>query len=100
MNMRSMMRIAAAAVLSAVLGLGEERPGDAALLQAIQQSDLGAVKRSIEAGADVNAREKSGASALMEAAVYSTASCMALLLDKGADPNAANQAGATALMWS
>ncbi|MGH9628843.1 MAG: ankyrin repeat domain-containing protein, partial [Bryobacteraceae bacterium] len=83
-----------------VLAQAEERQADRELLHAIQQSDLDAVKRSIYAGADVNAKDKSGTSPLMHAAVYSSLECMRLLLNGGAAADSANNAGATALMWS
>jgi ankyrin repeat protein len=95
-----MTTVAAAALMSVAFAPAQERPGDVALVQAIQQSDLEAVKRSIQAGANVNLADKSGTTPLMHAAIYSDAACIRLLLDKGADPNTANQAGATALMWS
>lgn len=100
MSLRCMTAVAAIALVSIAFAPAQERPGDVALVQAIQQSDLEAVKRSIQAGANVNLADKSGTTPLMHAAIYSDAACIRLLLDKGADPNTANQAGATALMWS
>ena len=100
MSLRCMTNVAAIALVSIAFAPAQERPGDVALVQAIQQSDLEAVKRSIQAGANVNLADKSGTTPLMHAAIYSDAACIRLLLDKGADPNTANQAGATALMWS
>ncbi|MBZ5620470.1 MAG: ankyrin repeat domain-containing protein [Acidobacteriia bacterium] len=90
----------ATAFLSVSCGLADERSSGAALIEAIQRSDLPDLERAIEAGANVNSADKFGTTPLMQAALYSNASCIRLLLDKGADPNAANQAGATALMWS
>jgi ankyrin repeat protein len=73
---------------------------DRALLQAVQESNPDAIKKAIQAGANVDAADTSGATALMQAAIYSDVVCMRLLLENGANPNAANQVGSTALMWS
>ncbi len=96
-------RIAEGAVVFCAYMAGlraEERPFQAALIQAIHESDVAAVEKALVRGADVNKPGQSGATPLMEAAIWSNTACMRLQLNHGADVNAANQAGATALMWS
>ena len=78
----------------------QERRPDLDLMNAIQKSDLPAIKRSIAAGADVNVSDKTGTTPLMYAAAYSDVNCMRMLLNRGAAPNVVNKVGATALMWS
>src|SRR5215203_2813149 len=96
---RRISAVAATACLFVMIATAQEHAADAALMRAIERSDLAAVERALKAGANVNAGGTSG-TPLMQAAIYSTAACMRLLLDRGAAPNAANQAGSTALMWS
>jgi ankyrin repeat protein len=96
---RRISAVAATACLFVMIATAQENAADAALMRAIEQSDLAAVERALKAGANVNAGGTSG-TPLMQSAICSTAACMRLLLDRGADPNAANQAGSTALMWS
>jgi ankyrin repeat protein len=92
--------IATAGVLVPVAPAQESGRQDRALIQGVQESNLDAIKRAIQAGANVDAADTSGATALMQAAIYSDAACMRLLLDNGANPNAVNQVGSTALIWS
>jgi hypothetical protein len=70
------------------------------LFQAIQKSDVPAVRRVLASGLDANARDADDTPALMAAVLYSDARCVKLLLDRGAAPNATDKAGATALMWA
>lgn len=76
------------------------RPSVAPMVQAIRRSDIGAVKKAIARGADVNARSDDGDTPLMHAAVLSNADCVKVLLKAGADPNARDKRGGTALMRS
>jgi ankyrin repeat protein len=68
------------------------------LVTAIRDADAQAVRKLIEDGADVNARDAEGNTPLILAAFYASPRCVALLLEKGADANAANRAGVTALI--
>jgi N-acyl-D-amino-acid deacylase len=68
------------------------------LVRAIRDADVQAVRKLIENGADVNARDADGNTPLILASFYASPQCVALLLEKGADANAANEAGATALI--
>lgn len=88
-------------LLLAVCGLAcaAENAGDR-LLGEIRKGDLGAVRASLDHGADANARDAKGATALMYCALYSEVECVDLLLKKGADPNASSDLGVTPLMWS
>src|SRR5262249_5988153 len=65
---------------------------------AIRDGDATAVRRLIEDGADVNARDAEGNTPLILASFYASPECVAFLLEKGADANAANKAGVTALI--
>jgi hypothetical protein len=57
------------------------------------------VKRLVELGADLEARDDSGSTPLIHAAKHN-ADCVRLLLDLGAAPNARDREGKTALDWS
>ena len=68
------------------------------LIAAIRDADVHAVRKLIENGADVNARDAEGNTPLILASFYASPICVALLLEKGADANAVNEAGVTALI--
>jgi ankyrin repeat protein len=74
------------------------KPTAADLVTAIRNGDAQAVRKLLDNGADVNARDAEGNTPLMLASFYSTLDCVELLIDKGADVNAVNKAGATALI--
>src|SRR6516164_5860909 len=99
-----------AIVLFAGLGVAmvlfSGRPGDlrkakpitADLVTAIRHADAQAVRRLLENGTDVNARDAEDNTPLILAAFYASPKCLELLIEKGADVNAANKAGATPLI--
>src|SRR5262245_56667032 len=99
-----------AIVLFAGLGVAivlfSGRPGDlrkakpitADLVTAIRNADAQAVRRLLENGTDVNARDAEGNTPLILASFYASPECLELLIEKGADVNAANKAGATPLI--
>jgi ankyrin repeat protein len=91
------------AVVALLFALGllaaDTRPVEP-LFQAIQKSDVPAMKRLLAGGLDANARDADDTPALMAAVLYSDARCVKLLLDRGAAPNATDKAGVTALMWA
>ena len=76
----------------------EAKPIAPDLVTAIRDADAQAVRKLIENGADVNARDAEGNTPLILASFYASPKCVALLLEKGADANAANKAGVTALI--
>jgi uncharacterized protein len=76
----------------------EAKPIAADLVTAIRKADAPVVRKLLESGADVNARDAEGNTPLILASFYASPECVALLIDKGADVNAANQAGATPLI--
>jgi Ankyrin repeats (3 copies)/Ankyrin repeat len=58
------------------------------------------LKRLLDKGADVNARDPSGATALRWAVIAGQHDMVQALLDAGADPTLANHKGDTPLMWA
>src|SRR5262249_3739342 len=99
-----------AIVLCAGLGVAivlfSGRPGDlrkatpitADLVTAIRNADAQAVRKLLENGADVNARDADGNTPLILASFYASPQCVELLIAKGADVKAANNAGVTPLI--
>ena len=75
-----------------------QRPIAPDLVTAIRDADAQAVRKLIDNGADVNARDAEGNTPLILASFYASPKCVELLLEKGADANAANKAGVTALI--
>lgn len=67
------------------------------LLTILRSGDIGALQRSLAAGADANSADSRGTTALHYAALYSSPEAMALLIEAGARVNAANRAGVTPL---
>jgi ankyrin repeat protein/mono/diheme cytochrome c family protein len=68
------------------------------LVKAIRDADAQAVRKLIDAGAEINAQDAAGNTPLILASFYASPKCVALLIAKGADANAANKAGVTALV--
>jgi ankyrin repeat protein len=68
------------------------------LVTAIRNADVRALRKLLDDGADVNARDAEGDTPLILASFYATPACVELLIEKGADVNAANKAGVTALI--
>src|SRR6516164_5843498 len=79
-------------------GQGEPRPIAADLFTAIRNADAQAVRKLLDNGADVNARDPEGNTPLILASFYASPECLELLIEKGADVNSANKAGATPLI--
>src|SRR6516165_9550994 len=77
---------------------GEARPIAADLVTAIRNADAQAVRKLLDNGADVNARDAAGNTPLILAAFYASPESVELLIEKGADLNSANKAGATPLI--
>src|SRR6516162_4839199 len=76
----------------------EAEPIAADLVAAIRNADAQAVRKLLDNGADVNARNAEGDTPLILASFYGSPECVELLVEKGADVNAANKAGATPLI--
>ncbi|MGD0784821.1 MAG: ankyrin repeat domain-containing protein [Sedimentisphaerales bacterium] len=71
---------------------------NAQLIQAAKAGDLAAVQKSLDSGANINAKRSSdGTTALIWAALNGRKEVVQLLLDKGADANTASNDGLTAL---
>src|SRR5262245_46224024 len=68
------------------------------LVTAIRNGDVRVVRKLLDNGADVNARDAEGNTPLILASFYASPECLELLIEKGADVNAANKAGATPLI--
>src|SRR4051794_5627693 len=62
----------------------EVKPIAADLVAAIRDGDAAAVRKLIENGADVNARDAEGNTPLILASFYASPKCVGLLLEKGA----------------
>jgi ankyrin repeat protein len=76
----------------------EAEPIEAELVTAIRNGDMQVVRKLLENGADLNARDAEGNTPLILASFYASPQCVELLIDNGADVNSANKAGATALI--
>src|SRR6516165_6588744 len=76
----------------------EPRPIAPDLFTAIRNADAQAIRKLLDNGADVNAREAEGNTPLILASFYASSECLELLIEKGANVNAANKAGATPLI--
>jgi ankyrin repeat protein/mono/diheme cytochrome c family protein len=68
------------------------------LFEAIRANDHATVRKLVEGGADLRARDESGNTPLMVAAWQADIEVFKLLLDDNADVNASNSAGITPLM--
>jgi ankyrin repeat protein len=68
------------------------------LVATIRAADAQAIRKLLDNGADVNARDAEDNTPLILASFYANAKCVALLLEHGADVNAANETGVTALI--
>ena len=75
----------------------EAKPIAPDLVTAIRDADAPAVRKLIDSGADVNARDAEGNTPLILASFYASPKCVALLLEKGADPNICSKDGASPL---
>ena len=73
----------------------EAKPIAPVLVAAIRDADEHAVRKLLDNGADVNARDAEGNTSLILASFYASPERLELLIEKGADVNAANKAGVT-----
>jgi ankyrin repeat protein len=76
----------------------EAGPTGAEVAAAIRNEDVSAVRKLLDRGADVNARDAEGNTPLILASFYAGPECVQLLIETGADVNAANRAGVTPLI--
>jgi hypothetical protein len=79
------------------LWLEEMGPLDLDLHYAVRDGDLKEVRKLLDKGADVNARDKYGWTPLHEAASYGHLDIVKLLVERGADVNARDKDGRTPL---
>ncbi len=84
--------------LATMLGCGDQQQSDVDLWTAVLTDDLGAVKRHIAAGVDLNAKELIGGNtALHLAAIFGKPEAARLLAAAGTDLETINNEGNTAL---
>ena len=78
----------------------EEREGvePEVFFRSVMNGDFAEVKRLIEEGVDINARDNEGHTTLMYAAGYGHTEVAKLLIEEGADINARDNEGTTALL--
>jgi len=65
---------------------------------AIERSDVDAIRRLLDAGADINARDRRNQTGLMIAAQHGRPAVAGLLIDRGADLNASAKYTLSAIM--
>ena len=90
----------AAAVIAALLAQSAAAEDEQRLIVAVRQQDHQAVRRLLEARADVNARQPDGSTALHWAVYRDDVELVALLLGAKADVDAANDVGVTPLLMA
>jgi ankyrin repeat protein len=88
----------AAALLAALAASAGSQTASASIATAAQEADVAAVRKLIDAGADVNERAADGSSALLWAVYEQAPDLVSLLLGAGADPNVANDFGVSPLL--
>ncbi len=86
------------ATLFGILAVAAAQTASATIAAAARDADVGAVKKMIASGADVNAPEADGTSALLWAAYQQAPEIVSVLLQAGANPNTANRFGMTPLL--
>ena len=74
------------------------QPPKISIAEAVHNEDIGAIKRHIAAGTDIN--EYNGATPLILAIVNRSQKVVEALIAGGADVNARNEGGAAALHWA
>ena len=79
-------------------GRRAQQADGSALLRAVQHGQVRAVRRLLDAGADVNTKNKAGNTVLMTATRKGYVEVVGVLLDSGANVNAKNTLNNTALM--
>jgi len=85
---------------ASTLAFGGQKELNQAMHSSIKNRDLASLKKTLDGGANPNARDNDGVTALMNAARYSKGGATALLLEKGASPNRAIKNGRTALFFA
>jgi ankyrin repeat protein len=85
-------------VLAVLIITGSCATTSESLKKVVISGELLDVKRLIEKGADVNAKDNEGITALMYAVAFEHPEMVKLLIDAGADVNAKDNEGITALM--
>ncbi|MBR0169109.1 MAG: TIR domain-containing protein, partial [Synergistaceae bacterium] len=77
-----------------------KKPVNYDVVSLAKDGKLEELRKAINAGADVNAKNNKGATALIQAAMLGHTATAELLLKNGADINAKNKYGCTALMYA
>lgn len=66
----------------------------------IENDNVDAVRKAIEKGADIDAKDGNGRTALMKASFMSSLKVAKLLIEQGADINAKREGCSTPLTWA
>ena len=77
-----------------------KKPVNYDVVSLAKDGKLEELRKAINAGADVNAKDNKGATALIQAAMLGHTATAELLLKHGADINAKDNRGSTALIWA
>lgn len=70
------------------------------LTSSAREGDLAAVKRALNAGADINSKDTFGETSIMIASIYGYVDVVQLLIDNKADLDIQNNSGFTAMMMA
>src|SRR5262245_35356465 len=73
------------AIFLVLLAAPQQPPADTALLDAAQQNDVAGVRRSLEQGANVNAKTRYNSTALIIGATNGNLEMVRLVVERGAD---------------
>ena len=80
-----------------LVGCATTQSPNSPLFDAIKKGDIEAVRKHLDAGADVNTKDEDGYTLLTVAVAYGSKEIVELLISKSVDVNAKNDGGSTPL---